>query len=261
MRDAVFQELGGIDAEAEPFVKADRMTLGLDAQRFGTVLFTRDPDSLTHRHRPVSFAAEPRHHTAQTRLRERDARPQHTQSGNQLPRVVEHHDLPRTGILAVDVLIGALLFDHEHLGAETEDLIQEGMIGLYRAVGEYRPDREGSMSFKNFASLCVSRRIIDAVKASARKKNVPLNNYVSLFQSEWEMPVSSPEEEVIRGEDRREFLQKMGRELSDFEFRVTVMYMDGLSCAEICEATGKEEKSVDNAIQRSKKKLQKLLKR
>ena len=147
------------------------------------------------------------------------------------------------------------------VGGETEDLIQEGMIGLYRAVSEYRTDREGGMSFKNFAYLCVSRRIIDAVKASARKKNVPLNNYVSLFQSEWEMPVSSPEDEVIRGEDRREFLQKMSKELSDFEFRVTVMYMDGLSCAEICEATGKEEKSVDNAIQRSKKKLQKLLKR
>ena len=147
------------------------------------------------------------------------------------------------------------------VGGETVDLIQEGMIGLYRAVSEYRTDREGGMSFKNFAYLCVSRRIIDAVKASARKKNVPLNNYVSLFQSEWEMPVSSPEDEVIRGEDRREFLQKMSKELSDFEFRVTVMYMDGLSCAEICEATGKEEKSVDNAIQRSKKKLQKLLKR
>ena len=147
------------------------------------------------------------------------------------------------------------------VGGETEDLIQGGMIGLYRAVSEYRVDREGGMSFKNFAYLCVSRRIIDAVKASARKKNVPLNNYVSLFQSEWEMPVSSPEDEVIRGEDRREFLQKMSKELSDFEFRVTVMYMDGLSCAEICEATGKEEKSVDNAIQRSKKKLQKLLKR
>ena len=146
-------------------------------------------------------------------------------------------------------------------GGDEEDLIQEGMIGLYRAVSEYQADREGGMSFKNFAYLCVSRRIIDAVKASARKKNVPLNNYVSLFQSEWEMPVSSPEDEVIRGEDRREFLQKMSKELSDFEFRVTVMYMDGLSCAEICEATGKEEKSVDNAIQRSKKKLQKLLKR
>ena len=116
------------------------------------------------------------------------------------------------------------------------------------------------MSFKNFAYLCVSRRIIDAVKASARKKNVPLNNYVSLFQSEWSLPVSSPEEEMIRNEDRREFLQKMSKVLSDFEFRATVMYMDGLSCAEICEATGKDGKSIDNAIQRSKKKLLAVLK-
>lgn len=144
------------------------------------------------------------------------------------------------------------------LGGETEDLIQEGMVGLYRAVVDYRSDKEGGMSFKNFAYLCVSRRIIDAVKGSARKKNVPLNNYVSLFQSGWEIPVSSPEEEVIRGEDRREFLQTMSKALSDFEFRVTVMYMDGFSCAEICEATGKDGKSIDNAIQRSKKKLQRL---
>ena len=68
-----------------------------------------------------------------------------------------------------------------------------------------------------------------------------------------------PEERVIQMEDRTEFLQKMSRSLSDFEFRVTVMYMDGLSMAEICVATGKNEKSVDNAIQRSKRKLQKLM--
>ncbi len=146
------------------------------------------------------------------------------------------------------------------IGGETEDLIQEGMVGLYHAIGDYRFNKEDGLSFKNFAYLCVSRRIIDAVKASARKKSVPLNNYVSLFQSEWAVPVSSPEEEVIRSEDRREFLQKMSKELSDFEFRVIVMYMDGLSCAEICEATGKDGKSVDNAIQRSKRKLQKVLK-
>ena len=144
------------------------------------------------------------------------------------------------------------------IGGDSEDLIQEGMIGLYGAISDYR--EEGGMSFKNFAYLCISRRIIDAVKASARKKNVPLNNYVSLFQWEWELPIASPEEEVIRGEDGREFFQKMSKVLSDFEFRVTVMYMDGLSCAEICEATGKDGKSVDNAIQRSKKKLQKILK-
>ena len=146
------------------------------------------------------------------------------------------------------------------IGGETEDLIQEGMVGLYHAVVDYRPEKEGGLSFKNFAYLCVSRRIIDAVKASARKKNVPLNNYVSLFQSEWSLPVSSPEEEMIRNEDRREFLQKMSKVLSDFEFRATVMYMDGLSCAEICEATGKDGKSIDNAIQRSKNKLLAVLK-
>ena len=146
------------------------------------------------------------------------------------------------------------------LGGETEDLIQEGMIGLYKAIGDYKMGDE-SLSFKNFAHLCVSRRLIDAVKASARKKNVPLNNYVSLFSGEYEYVGQNPEEEIIQSESRKEFMQKMSKELSDFEFRVTVMYMDGMSCLEICQSTGKSEKSVDNAIQRSKKKLQKLLKK
>lgn len=146
-------------------------------------------------------------------------------------------------------------------GGETEDLIQEGMIGLYRAIGDYREDDGDKKSFKNFAYLCVHRRIVDAVKRSARQKNVPLNNYVSLFDGEWAMLDISPEEKVIQSEDRREFLQEMSRALSDFEFRIAVMYMDGLSVAEICAATGKNEKSVDNAIQRSKRKLQKLIKR
>ena len=148
-------------------------------------------------------------------------------------------------------------------GGETEDLIQEGMIGLYRAVGDYRVGVETS-SFKNFAYLCVRRRIIDAVKSSARKKNVPLNNYVSLFSGE-ELNVDSaeisPEETLIQGENRREFMQKMSGVLSDFEFKIIVMYMNGMSCAEICAATNKGEKSVDNALQRGKKKLLKLLKR
>lgn len=143
------------------------------------------------------------------------------------------------------------------IGGETEDLIQEGMIGLYRAIYDYKTEESG---FKTFAYLCITRRIMDAVKASARKKNVPLNGYVSLFDADERLGAEDPEAELIRGEDKREFLQKMSRELSDFEFKVTVMYMDGMSCGEICEATGKPAKSVDNAIQRSKKKLQKLLK-
>lgn len=145
-------------------------------------------------------------------------------------------------------------------GGETEDLIQEGMIGLYRAICDYKPMSESGMRFKSFAFLCITRRIIDAVKASARRKNVPLNNYVSIFDNESGLMEISPEEEMIRLEDRREFLQKMSRVLSNFEFRIIVMYMDGMSCAEICAVTGKSEKSVDNAIQRSKRKLQTLAK-
>ncbi len=146
------------------------------------------------------------------------------------------------------------------VGGETEDLIQEGMIGLYKAIGDYKLG-ETSLSFKNFAHLCISRRLIDAVKSSARKKNVPLNNYVSLFSGEYEDVTKNPEDELIQSESRKEFMQEMSKELSDFEFRVIVMYIDGMSCLEICQATGKSEKSVDNAIQRSKKKLQKLLKK
>lgn len=145
------------------------------------------------------------------------------------------------------------------VGGETEDLIQEGMVGLYSAIGDYKR-REGGVSFKKFASLCVSRRIIDAVKASSRKKSAPLNYYVSFTDEDWTSSELSPEDMLILRDDRREFRQKMSGILSDFEFKVTTMYMDGLSCAEICDVTGKSAKSVDNAIQRSKKKLQEALK-
>ena len=148
------------------------------------------------------------------------------------------------------------------IGGETEDLIQEGMIGLYGAIGDYR-EGETASSFKNFAYLCISRRIIDAVKASARKKNSPLNDAAPLGILSAEKGVSAnfnPEDLLILRDDRREFRQKISGVLSDFEFKVTTMYMDGMTCAEICEVTGKTAKSVDNALQRSKKKLQEVLK-
>lgn len=144
------------------------------------------------------------------------------------------------------------------VGGETEDLIQEGMMGVYRAIGSFQANGAEKWTFKGFATMCVHRRIIDAVKRSSSRKNVPLNHYVSIFDGDWVLPDVSPEEWVIQMEDRTEFLQKMSRTLSDFEFRVMVMYMDGLSMAEICASTGKNEKSVDNAIQRGKRKLQKL---
>lgn len=147
------------------------------------------------------------------------------------------------------------------IGGETEDLIQEGMIGLYNAIGEYKKTEKAS-SFKNFALLCVSRRIIDAVKASARKKNSPLNTAmpIGIIGTSKELSDGlNPEDALILRDDRREFRQKMSGVLSDFEFKVTTMYMDGMSCSEICDATGKSAKSVDNALQRSKRKLQEVL--
>lgn len=147
------------------------------------------------------------------------------------------------------------------IGGETEDLIQEGMIGLYHAVVDYKTCEEGS-SFKNFAYLCISRSIIDAVKHSASKKNSPLNAGVGLPDAE-RMGVNqlTPEDLLIVSDERRELKQMMSRTLSDFEFKVTTMYIDGMSCAEICEVTGKSGKSVDNALQRSKRKLQEVLKK
>lgn len=144
------------------------------------------------------------------------------------------------------------------VGGETEDLIQEGMIGLYNAIEEYK---DTGKSFKNFAYLCVSRRIMDAVKTSSRKKNSPLNDGVSMAaEEEFADAGLSPEDLLILSDDRREFRQKISGVLSDFEFKVVTMYVDGMHCAEICQATGKSQKSVDNAIQRSKKKLLKMFK-
>ena len=141
-------------------------------------------------------------------------------------------------------------------GGETDDLVQEGMIGLVSAVRKYRAE-EGK-SFKNFAYLCVRRHILDAVKASARRKNGPLNQSLSLSDPTLgdRAEEGSPEDLILESEEEREFRRRLTKELSDFEFRVVTMYLDGMSYAEICEATGKSVKSIDNALSRAKTKLQ-----
>lgn len=141
-------------------------------------------------------------------------------------------------------------------GGDTDDLVQEGMIGLYSAINEY--DGHAGKSFKNFAYLCVTRQILDAVKRSGRRKNSPLNNSVSLFDPHLEEFVGeeNPEEFLLDDESRTEFRLKLMKTLSDFEFRVITMYLEGMSYSDICETTGKDMKSVDNALVRSKKKLQ-----
>ncbi len=145
------------------------------------------------------------------------------------------------------------------IGGETEDLIQEGMMGLYGAISSFDERREEGKSFKNFAYLCISRRILDAVKKASRKTK----GGVTLLPLDTEMVETglSPEELLIFSDEQKELRQKMSRALSDFEFKIATMYIDGMTCAEICETTGKPFKSVDNAIQRSRRKLLQIFKR
>lgn len=134
-------------------------------------------------------------------------------------------------------------------GGETEDLVQEGMIGLYTAICGYRPD--GGKSFKNFAYLCVTRRIYDVLRVAGRRRGCE-----GAFDPDSVSEGDTPEDFVLAGESRAEFHSKLMRELSDFEFRVVTLYLDGMSYASIAEMTGKDMKSIDNALARSKKKLQ-----
>ena len=146
-------------------------------------------------------------------------------------------------------------------GGETDDLVQEGMVGLYSAIVDYSP--ESGKSFKNCAYLCVTRRILDAVKGAVRNKNIPLNDYVSIFDPDFKRTSeeATPEDYLLGSEARSEFRMLLMKELSDFEFRVVTMYLEGLSYAQISEATGKDFKSIDNALARSKKKLQRAFSR
>ena len=143
-------------------------------------------------------------------------------------------------------------------GGETEDLVQEGMCGLYSAIEGYS---DGKSAFSSYAARCIRNRIIDAVKATRGAKHSALNNFLPIVEVGEELYPSpeNPEDELIKRENRREFLQKISNNLSSFEFKVTVMYMDGLTMAEMSSATGKPVKSIDNALQRAKRKLVKLL--
>lgn len=153
-------------------------------------------------------------------------------------------------------LVGSCARRYFLVGGETEDLMQEGLMGLFSAIYDYDGNKEGSCSFKNFAYLCISRKILDAVKKASKAYMVLFPIDVCLMENGMD-----PDEILILNDEQKEFRQKMSRELSDFEFKVTTMYMDGMTSAEICGATGKTSKSVDNALQRSKKKLLKILKK
>lgn len=155
-------------------------------------------------------------------------------------------------------------------GAEHDDLVQEGMIGLFKAIRDFRS--EHNLPFKVFAELCISRQIFTAIKAARRQKHVPLNSYVSfhttLFDSESdhilldtfaETHHRNPEEEVVAKQFADEFRNIVQRDLSDLELAVLHCYIRGLSFAETAEELGVHRKAIDNALFRVKRKLKRSL--
>ena len=153
------------------------------------------------------------------------------------------------------------------IGGETEDLIQEGMIGLFKAVQDFDPDRE--TSFYRFSKLCIDRQIYSAVTSAGRKKHSPLIGYVSLSDSEeleweerWRRPsvsAVSPEEALINRERMEMIQEKLGERLSSLEWSVLKLFLEGYSYAQMADKLGKKEKSIDNALRRIKGKLQDIL--
>lgn len=141
-------------------------------------------------------------------------------------------------------------------GATDEDLYQEGMVGLYSAIVSY--DLSSSTNFSTYAYKCIRNAVLDAVKKSLGSKHAALNNFVPIVEIADVRAFCDPEDELIRREQRMEFLQKISRLLSSFEFKVTVMYLDGLSASQIASSLDKSAKSVSNALSRAKIKLQKL---
>lgn len=159
------------------------------------------------------------------------------------------------------------------LGADTEDLIQEGMIGLFKAIRDYDAGRDAS--FYTFAELCISRQVYTAVQASNRKKHMPLNSYISLYaasetergEREGEEFINflgletqkNPEQLLIDKENVLSLERKIEEELSTFEKQVLDLYLTGMSYTQIARVLGRDEKSTDNALQRLKSKIRKVI--
>jgi len=156
------------------------------------------------------------------------------------------------------------------IGADKEDIVQEGMIGLFKAIRDFKDDK--LVSFKSFAEICVTRQIITAIKAATRQKHMPLNSYISLNKPVYEEDgertlmetinhdsVSDPELLFISKEEVSRIEDKINEVLSPFELDVLYAYLQGKSYQEIAAFLNKEVKSVDNALQRVKKKTEKFL--
>ena len=160
------------------------------------------------------------------------------------------------------------------LGADREDLIQEGMIGLFKAVRDYDMGRD--VNFYTFADLCVSRQMYTAVQASNRQKHLPLNTYISIYSQtmnseegteEYDLmntltsgKEATPEEMIIEQENMEQMEHAILRELSELEKQVFELHLTGMNYTEIAKVLGRDEKSTDNALQRMKAKIKKIIK-
>ena len=150
------------------------------------------------------------------------------------------------------------------LGGDSEDLIQEGMIGLFKAVTSYQEEK--NTSFSTFAYLCVQRQIYTTITAFNRKKHIPLNTAISLFEQKnqeeelsldeiLETPEETPEEMMLRKEELNDYYKMLDQNLSKFEKQVMYHYLNGETYTTIAKKLGKSDKSIDNAIQRIRRKI------
>ncbi len=157
------------------------------------------------------------------------------------------------------------------IGADKEDIVQEGMIGLYKAIRDFKGDKQAS--FKAFAELCINRQLITAIKTATRQKHIPLNSYVSLDKPIYDEEsgytlmdvisganMTNPEALVINKEKADDMARKLAEMLSGLERRVLALYMEGQSYLEISEELNMQVKSIDNALQRVKRKMERYLK-
>ena len=167
-------------------------------------------------------------------------------------------------------LVRSRAYSYFLVGSDRDDIMQEGMIGLYKSVRDYRADRLAS--FRGFAELCITRQILTAIKMATRQKHIPLNSYVSLSKpvydddsgkTQMDTVVSSgsanPENMVINQENYAHMEERIRGLLSDMEKEVLDLYLQGKSYQEISAISGRHTKSIDNALQRIKKKLEKFL--
>jgi len=156
------------------------------------------------------------------------------------------------------------------IGADRDDIVQEGMIGLFKAIRDFRSDKLAS--FRAFAELCITRQIITAIKTATRQKHIPLNSYISLNKPIYDEEsdrtlldvisgnkITDPEELVISKEEFNDIESKMEQFLSNLEWKVLAAYLDGKSYQEIATELNRHVKSIDNALQRVKRKLERYI--